>query len=76
MKLLRQLETVLLEIVRQPEITLAELRQRYEKAQGQIQSVQEQELRNAQHQKLKLLKRKRIIGSEVELVSQYEESTT
>jgi len=76
MKLLRQLETVLLEIVQQPEITLAELRQRYEKAQGQFQSVQEQELRNAQHQKLKLLRRKRIIGSEVELVSQYEESTT
>jgi non-ribosomal peptide synthase protein (TIGR01720 family) len=76
MKLLRQLETVLLEIVRQPEITILELRQRYEQAQGQMQFVQEQELRNAQHQKLKLLRRKRIIGSEVELVSQYEESTT
>jgi hypothetical protein len=76
MRLLRQLETVLLEIVQQPEITLAELRQRYEKAQGQFQSVQEQELRHAQHQKLKLLRRKPVSGSEVELVSQYEESTT
>jgi len=76
MRLLRQLETFLLEVVTQPEITLQELRQRCDKGQGQIQLAQEQELRDAQHQKFKMLKRKPIMGSQTELVTQYEESTT
>ena len=73
---LSQLETFLLQIVIQPEITLLELRERCQKAQGQIQLVQEEELRVAQRQKLNVLKRKPIIGSQTEVAAQYEESTT